>query len=105
MNSEKLEVTWIFGTIDLKLDLEACCWNGYGFREVNQARFGAFLLFSLLFFILFLLLDLGPVQMASAWVFTTYHRRWSFPVRRIHRKVTLERYRSVAGFMKPYDGV
>jgi hypothetical protein len=28
-----------------------------------------------------------------------------FPVRRIHRKVTLERYRSVAGFMRPYEGV
>jgi hypothetical protein len=50
-------------------------------------------------------LDLGPVQMASAWGFTTYHRRWSFPVHRIHRKVTLERYRSVAGYMRPYEGV
>jgi hypothetical protein len=28
-----------------------------------------------------------------------------FPVRRIHRKVTLERYRSVAGFMRLYEGV
>jgi hypothetical protein len=43
--------------------------------------------------------------MASAWVFPTYHRRWSFPMRRIHRKVTLEWYRSVVGFMRPYEGV
>jgi hypothetical protein len=54
---------------------------------------------------LLFILDLGPVQMASARVFTTYHWRWSFPVRRIHRTVTLERYQSVAGFMRPYEGV
>jgi hypothetical protein len=28
-----------------------------------------------------------------------------FPVRQIHRKATLEWYRSVAGFMRPYEGV
>jgi len=38
---------------------------------------------------LLFLLDFGPVQMASARVFTTCHWRWSFPVGRIRRKVAL----------------
>ena len=75
-------------------------------------EFGGFFLFllfssllfsSLLFSSLLFLLDLGPVQMALARVFTTYHWRWSFPVCRIHRKVTLEQYRSVAEFMRLYE--
>jgi hypothetical protein len=78
-----------------------------GFGEVDLEETGqldiSFLLSTFLHSLL--LLDLGPVQMASARVFTTYHWRWSFPVRRIHRKVTLERYRSAAGFMRPYEGV
>ena len=36
-------------------------------------------------------LDLGPVQMVSAYVFTTYQWRWSFPVYRVSRNVTIER--------------
>jgi len=50
-------------------------------------------------------LDHGPVQMASAWVFTTSQWRWSFPVHRIRRKVAIELYRSVVGPMGSYDCV
>jgi hypothetical protein len=50
-------------------------------------------------------LDLGPVQMASARVFNTSQRRWSFPVRRIDRKVAIELYQSVAGLMISYEDV
>jgi len=55
--------------------------------------------FSLLFFSS---LDLGPVQMASARVFTTSQWKCSFPVRRIRRKVAIELYQSVAGLMISY---
>jgi hypothetical protein len=58
--------------------------------------------FSLLFFSS---LDLGPVQMASARVFTTSQWMWSFPVRRIRRKVALELYQSVVGHMISYEYV
>jgi hypothetical protein len=58
--------------------------------------------FSVLFFSS---LDLGPVQMASARVFTTSQWMWSFPVHRIRRKVTIELYQSVAGLMISYDYV
>jgi len=54
----------------------------YGGRD----HFWMFSCYSLLFFSS---LDLGPVQMASGRVFSTCHWRWSFPMRRIHRKVTL----------------
>jgi len=54
---------------------------------------------------LFFSMDLGPVQMASAWVFTTCHWRWSFPVRWINRKVAIELYRSVVGLMGSYNCV
>jgi hypothetical protein len=50
-------------------------------------------------------LDLDPVQMASALVFTTSQWRWSFPVRRISRKVAIELYRSVVGLLGLYDCV
>jgi len=46
-------------------------------------------MFSLLFFSSF---DLGPVQMASARVFTTSQWMWSFPVRQIRRKLAMELY-------------
>jgi len=58
--------------------------------------------FSLLFFSS---LDHGPVQMASAWVFTTSQWRWSFPVHRIRRKVAIELYHKVLGLMGSYDCV
>ena len=58
--------------------------------------------FSLLFFSS---LDLGPVQMASARVFTTSQWMWSFPVRGIRRKVAIELYQSVAGLMISYEYV
>jgi len=61
-----------------------------------------FLLFSSLFIFS---LDLGPVQMASAWVCTTCQPRWSFPVHQIHRKVTIELYRLVVGHTGSYDCV
>jgi len=51
------------------------------------------------------LLDFGPVQMASARVFTTCQWRWSLPVPRIRRKVAFELYRSVVGLMGSYDCV
>jgi len=56
--------------------------------EVEIWRTGSLLdcFFSLL---TFSSLDLGTVQMASARVFTTYHWRWSFRVRRIRRKVDM----------------
>jgi len=50
-------------------------------------------------------LDLRPVQMVSAWVFTTCQWRWSFPVRWIGRKVAIELYRLVVGLMGSYDCV
>jgi len=50
-------------------------------------------------------LDLGPVQMASGRVLTICQWRWSFPVRRIRRKVAIELYRSVVGRMGSYDCV
>jgi len=56
--------------------------------------------FSLLFS-----LDLGPVQMASAWVFTTCQWWLSFPIRQIRRKVAIELYRSGVGLMGSYDCV
>jgi len=58
--------------------------------------------FSLLFFSS---LELGPVQMVSAEVFTTCQSRWSFPVRRIRQKVAIELYGSVVGLMGSYDSV
>ena len=73
--------------------------------RVNWTFLSCFLLLLCLLLFFLFLLDVGPVQMASVWVFTTYHWRWSFPVHRIHRKVTLELYRSLAGFMRPYSGV
>jgi hypothetical protein len=54
---------------------------------------------------LFSSLDLGPVQTASAWVFTTSQWMWSFPVRRIQRKVAIELYRSVVRLMIWYEYV
>ena len=51
------------------------------------------------------LLDFGPVQIVSAWVFTTCQWRWSFPVHWIRRKVAIELYRSVVGLMDSYDCV
>ena len=58
-----------------------------------------------LFPLFFSSLDRGPVQMASAWVFTTSQWRWSFPVRQTCRKVAIELYRSVVGLMGSYDCV
>jgi len=56
-------------------------WVQLGGGDMEDgSTFGGFLVSSLL---LFFSLDLGPVQMASAWVFTSCHWRWSFPVRRI----------------------
>jgi len=54
---------------------------------------------------LHLFLDLGPVQMASARVFTTTQWMWCFPVRWIRRKVAIELYQSVAGLMILYEYV
>jgi len=65
--------------------------------------FLCFLLFSSLLFIASL--DLGPVQMASARVFTICQWRWSFPVCQIRRRVAIELYRSVVGLMGLYDCV
>jgi len=70
----------------------------YGGRD----HFWMFSGFSLRFFSS---LDLGPVQMALAWVFTTSQWRWSFPVHRIRRKVAIELSRSVVGLMGSYDCV
>jgi len=58
--------------------------------------------FSLLFFSS---LDFGQVQMASARVFTTSQWMPGVPVRRIHRQVTIELYRSVVGLEGSYDCV
>jgi len=46
--------------------------------------------FSSLFFITSL--DLGPVQMASARVYTSYQWSWSFSVRWIRRNVSIALY-------------
>jgi len=80
--------------------------GGYGSSpDVSFCSFVSFssLLFSSLFFISSL--DFGPVQMASARVFTTCQWRWDFPVHRIRRKVAIELYRSVVGLMGSYDCV
>jgi len=61
--------------------------------------FCSFVTFSSLLF----LLDFGPVQMASAWVFTTSHSRWSVPVHQIRRKVAIELYPSLVGLIGLYD--
>jgi len=58
--------------------------------------------FSLLFFSA---LDLGPVQMVSAQVFTSCEWKWSFPVDQIRRKVAIELYPSVVGLMGLRDCV
>jgi len=71
-------------------------------RYGGQDHIWMFSCFSLLFFSS---LDLGPVQMASAWVLTTRQWRWSFPVHRIRRKVAIELYRSVVGLMGSYNCV
>jgi len=76
--------------------------HGLGSRDMETGSLWMFSCFSLLFFSY---LDHGPVQMASAWVFTTSQCRWSFPVHRIRRKVTIELYRSVVGLMGSYDCV
>ena len=84
---------------DLRRDIRATGMDGRWSMSLEVAvrriwkQFGRFLLvlvsFSSLLFISSL--DLGPVQMASARVFTTCQWRWSFPVRRIRRKVAIER--------------
>jgi len=58
--------------------------------------------FSLLFFYCS---DLGPVQMASARVFTTCQWRWRFPVCQICQKVAVVLYQSVAGLTISYEYV
>jgi hypothetical protein len=77
-------------------------WVQFGSGDMEDGITLDISCFSLLFFSS---LDHGPVQMASAWVFTTYQWRWSFPVRRIRRKVSIELYRSVVGLMSSYDCV
>ena len=67
-------------------------------------RFLLFLCF-LLFSAVYFSVDLNPVQMASAWVFTICKLRWSFPVHRICWKVTIELYWSVVGLMGGYNCV
>jgi len=77
--------------------------HGLG-RWVNGGR-DHFWMFPCLSLLFFSSLDVGLVQMASARVFTTSQWMWSFPVRRIHRKVTIELYRSVVGLMGSYNCV
>ena len=62
-------------------------WRCGDYGSSSDVSFCSFVSFSSLLF----LLDYGPVQMASAWVFTACQWRWSFPVRRIRRKVAIER--------------
>jgi len=96
--AEKYELrVWMVGGVWVRK------WRCGGYGSSSAVSFCSFDSFSSLLFISSL--DLGPVQMASAWVFTTYHWRWSFPVRRIRRKVAIELYRSVVGLMGSYDCV
>jgi len=84
---------------DLRRDIRATGMDGRWSMSLEVAvrriwkQFGRFLLFLVSFSSLLFIssLDLGPVQMASARVFTTCQWRWSFPVRRIRRKVAIER--------------
>jgi len=64
----------------------------------NGARvhFWMFSCFSLLFSSS---LDLGTVQIVSTWVFSTSQWMWSFPVRRIRRKLSIELYQSGPGLV------
>jgi len=75
--------------------------NGLESRDMETGS----LLDVFLFLLCFSSLDHGPVQMASAWVSTTSQWRWSFPVRRIRRKVAIELYWSVVGLMGSYECV
>jgi len=68
----------------------------------GRDHFWMFSCFSLLFFSS---LDLGPVQMASAQVFTTCWWKCSFPVRRIRRMVAIELDQSVAEIKISYEHV
>jgi len=93
--------------IDLRRDVRAPGVMVVG-AWVRKLRYGGrdhFWMFSCFSLLFFSSLDLGPVQMASAWVFTTSQWRWSFPVHRIRRKVAIELYRSVVGLMGSYDCV
>jgi len=98
---------------DLRRDIRATAMDGRWSMSLEAAvrriwkQFRCFLLFLcfLLFSSLLFLLDFGPVQMASARVFTTCQWRWSFPVHRIRRKVAIELNRSVVGLMGSYDCV
>jgi hypothetical protein len=94
---------------DLRRDIRATGIDGrrsigsvWKWRYGGWDHFWMFSSFSLLFFSS---LDLGPVQMASARVFTTCQWRWGFPVRRVRRKVAIQLYRSVVGLMGSYNCV
>jgi len=69
----------------------------------GRDHFWMFSHFSALLF--FSCLDLGPVQMVLAWVFTTRQWRWSFPMHQMRRKVAIELYQSVAGRKISYECV
>jgi len=102
----KLSTTLTNSDNDLRRDIRATGMDGWRSMglEVEICRTGS-LLDVFLFLSSLLLLDLGPVQMALARVFTTCQWRWSFPVRRIRRKVAIELNRSVVGLMSSYDCV
>jgi len=82
-------------------------WWCRGYGSCSDVSFCFFVSFSSLLFSSRCIpsLNLGPVQMASARVFTTCLWRWSFPVHRIRRNVAIELYRSVVGLMGSYDCV
>ena len=62
-------------------------------------------MFSCFSLLVFSSLDLGPVQMASAQVFTTSQWMWCFPVRRIIRTFAIELYQMVVELLGSYDCV
>jgi hypothetical protein len=53
--------------------------------------------------LIFYSLDLSPVQMTSALVFSTLQRRWSFAVHRIRRKIAVDVYQLVVALIVSYD--
>ena len=96
---------------DLHRDLQTTGMDGWWSMSLKVVvrriwkwfrRFLLFLCFFLFSSLFISSLDLGLVQMASAQVFTTCLWRWSFHVRWIRRKVTIELYWSVVGLMGLY---